>query len=65
MGGIGELARQASNFGKRMPRKQGDYLEQARANMANKLSPLLDVVGGVQAILAASGAESLNRWDEC
>ena len=42
VGGIGELARQASNFGKENAGKQGgDYLEQARANMANKLSPLL------------------------
>ncbi|MFM5765729.1 LPD38 domain-containing protein [Aeromonas caviae] len=60
MGGIGELARQASNFGKENAGKQGgDYLEQARANMANKLSPLLDVVAGA-GDLAASGAESLN-----
>lgn len=60
VGGIGELARQASNFGKENAGKQGgDYLEQARANMANKLSPLLDVVAGA-GDLAASGAESLN-----
>ncbi len=60
VGGIGELARQASNFGKENAGKQGgDYLEQARANMANKLSPLLDVVAGAGE-LAASGAESLN-----
>ncbi|WP_410488694.1 LPD38 domain-containing protein [Aeromonas caviae] len=60
VGGIGELARQAGNFGKENAGKQGgDYLEQARANMANKLSPLLDVVAGA-GDLAASGAESLN-----
>lgn len=60
VGGIGELARQASNFGKENAGKQGgDYLEQARANMANKLSPLLDVVAGA-GDLAASGADSLN-----
>lgn len=60
VGGIGELARQASNFGKENAGKQGgDYLEQARANMANKLSPVLDVVAGA-GDLAASGAESLN-----
>lgn len=60
VGGIGELARQASNFGKENAGKQGgDYLEQARANIANKLSPLLDVVAGA-GDLAASGAESLN-----
>ncbi|WP_246875557.1 MULTISPECIES: LPD38 domain-containing protein [unclassified Aeromonas] len=60
VGGIGELARQASNFGKENAGKQGgDYLEQARANMANKLSSVLDVVAGA-GDLAASGAESLN-----
>lgn len=60
VGGIGELARQASNFGKENAGKQGgDYLEQARANMANKLSPVLDVVAGA-GDLATSGAESLN-----
>ncbi|WP_458793420.1 PLxRFG domain-containing protein [Aeromonas caviae] len=60
VGGIGELARQASNFGKENAGKQGgDYLEQARANMANKLSPLLDVVAGA-GDLAASGADSMN-----
>lgn len=60
VGGIGELARQASNFGKENAGKQGgDYLEQARANMANKLSPVLDVVAGA-GDLAASGSESLN-----
>ncbi|WP_270806261.1 PLxRFG domain-containing protein [Aeromonas sp. QDB62] len=60
VGGIGELARQASQFGKENAGKQGgDYLEQARANMASKLSPVLDVVAGA-GDLAASGAESLN-----
>lgn len=60
VGGIGELARQASNFGKENAGKQGgDYLEQARAYMANKLSPVLDVVAGA-GDLAVSGAESLN-----
>jgi len=60
VGGIGELARQASNFGKENAGKQGgDYLEQARANMAYKLSPVLDVVAGA-GDLAVSGAESLN-----
>ncbi|WP_246878155.1 PLxRFG domain-containing protein [Aeromonas sp. PrichA-15] len=61
VGGIGELARQASNFGKENAGKQGgDYLEQARANMANKLSPLLDVVAGA-GDLAQGGAESLTE----
>ncbi|MFM5223883.1 LPD38 domain-containing protein [Aeromonas veronii] len=59
VGGIGELARQASQFGKENAGKQGgDYLEQARANMASKLSPVLDVVAGA-GDLAKSGAESL------
>ena len=59
VGGIGELARQASNFGKENADKQGgDYLEQARAKMANKLSPVLDMVAGA-GDLATSGAESL------
>lgn len=61
VGGIGELARQASQFGKENAGKQGgDYLEQARANMANKLSPVLDVVAGA-GDLASSGAESLTE----
>lgn len=61
VGGIGELARQASNFGKENAGKQGgDYLEQARANMANKLSPLLDAVAGA-GDLAQGGAESLTE----
>ncbi|MEN3759314.1 LPD38 domain-containing protein [Aeromonas veronii] len=61
VGGIGELARQASQFGKENAGKQGgDYLEQARANMANKLSPVLDVVAGA-GDLAKSGAESLTE----
>ncbi|WP_324052498.1 LPD38 domain-containing protein [Aeromonas dhakensis] len=61
VGGIGELARQASNFGKENAGKQGgDYLEQARAKMANKLSPVLDMVAGV-GDLATSGAESLTE----
>lgn len=59
IGGIGELARQASDFGKENAGKQGgDYLEQSRANMASKLSPVLDVVAGA-GDLAKSGAESL------
>ncbi|MEH8200065.1 LPD38 domain-containing protein [Aeromonas veronii] len=59
VGGVGELARQASQFGKENAGKQGgDYLEQARANMASKLSPVLDVVAGA-GDLAKSGAESL------
>ncbi len=59
--GIGELARQASNFGKENAGKQGgDYLEQARAKMANKLSPVLDMVAGA-GDLATSGAESLTE----
>jgi len=58
VGGIGELARQASQFGKENAGKQGgDYLEQARANMANKLSPVLDVVAGA-GDLATSGSKS-------
>lgn len=61
VGGIGELARQASLFGKENAGKQGgDYLEQARANMASKLSPVLDVVAGA-GDLAKSGAESLSE----
>ena len=61
IGGIGELARQASNFGKENAGKQGgDYLEQSRANMASKLSPVLDVVAGA-GDLAKSGAESLTE----
>ncbi|WP_421301505.1 LPD38 domain-containing protein [Aeromonas veronii] len=61
IGGIGELARQASDFGKENAGKQGgDYLEQARANMASKLSPVLDVVAGAGE-LAQSGAESLTE----
>ncbi|WP_429056681.1 LPD38 domain-containing protein [Aeromonas jandaei] len=61
IGGIGELARQASDFGKENADKQGgDYLEQARANMASKLSPVLDVVAGAGE-LAQSGAESLTE----
>ncbi|MFQ2273914.1 LPD38 domain-containing protein [Aeromonas hydrophila] len=61
VGGIGELARQASNFGKEKAGKQGgDYLEQSRANMASKLSPVLDVVAGA-GDLAKSGAESLTE----
>ena len=68
VGGIGELARQASQFGKERGGKSsedvassgGDYLEQARANMASKLSPVLDVVAGA-GDLAKSGAESLTE----
>ncbi|WP_429138952.1 LPD38 domain-containing protein [Aeromonas veronii] len=68
VGGIGELARQASKFGKERGGKSseevassgGDYLEQARANMASKLSPVLDVVAGA-GDLAKSGAESLTE----
>ena len=61
VGGIGELARQASQFGKENAGKQGDdYLEQVRANMASKLSPVLDVVAGA-GDLAKSGAESLTE----
>ncbi|WP_257498006.1 LPD38 domain-containing protein [Aeromonas media] len=61
VGGIGELAGQASEFGKENAGKQGgDYLEQARANMASKLSPVLDFVAGA-GDLAKSGAESLTE----
>lgn len=61
VGGIGELARQASNFGKENAGRQGgDYLEQARAKMANRLSPILDMVAGA-GDLATSGAESLTE----
>ncbi|MFQ2037455.1 LPD38 domain-containing protein [Aeromonas veronii] len=57
--GIGELAGQASEFGKENAGKQGsDYLDQARANMASKLSPVLDFVAGA-GDLSKSGAESL------
>lgn len=59
VGGIGELAGQASEFGKENAGKQGgDYLEQSRANLASKLSPVLDFVAGA-GDLAKSGAESL------
>lgn len=59
VGGIGELARQAANYGRTQGGKdQGDYLESARANMAAKLAPALDVVAGVGG-LAQSGADSL------
>ncbi|MGL4507943.1 MAG: hypothetical protein ACRCUF_19660, partial [Aeromonas sobria] len=61
VGGIGELAGQASEFGKENAGKQGgDYLDQARANMASKLSPVLDVVAGA-GDLAKSGAGSLTE----
>ncbi|WFC15442.1 LPD38 domain-containing protein [Aeromonas salmonicida] len=61
VGGIGELAGQTSAFGKENAGKQGgDYLEQARANMASKLSPVLDFVAGA-GDLAKSGAESLTE----
>ncbi|MGN7510473.1 hypothetical protein [Aeromonas salmonicida] len=56
VGGIGELAGQASKFGKENAGKSGgDYLEQSRANIASKLSPVLDVVAGA-GDLAKSGA---------
>lgn len=59
VGGIGELARQAANYGRTQGGKdQGDYLENARANMAAKLAPALDVVAGVGG-LAQSSADSL------
>lgn len=61
VGGIGELAGQASEYGKENAGKQGgDYLDQARANMASKLSPVLDVVAGA-GDLAKSGAGSLTE----
>ena len=68
VGGIGELAGQASKFGKEQGGKNaeevasggGDYLEQARANMASKLSPVLDFVAGA-GDLAKSGAGSLTE----
>ncbi len=61
VGGIGELARQASNFGKENAGRQGgDYLDQSRANLASKLSPVLDFVAGA-GDLAKSGAESLSE----
>ncbi|MGV2843667.1 phage holin family protein [Aeromonas hydrophila] len=61
VGGIGELARQAGNYGRQNGGKdQGDYLENARANLAKKLAPVLDVVAGAGA-LAQSGADSLKE----
>ncbi|MFB2863093.1 LPD38 domain-containing protein [Aeromonas sp. MdU4] len=68
VGGIGELAGQASKFGKEQGGKNaeevasdgGDYLEQSRANMARKLSPVLDFVAGAGG-LAKSGAGSLTE----
>ncbi len=61
VGGIGELARQAGNYGRQSGGKdQRDYLENARANLAKKLAPALDVVAGAGA-LAQSGADSLKE----
>lgn len=61
VGGIGELARQAGNYGRQNGGKdQGDYLENARANLAKKLAPALDVVAGTGE-LAQSGADSLKE----
>lgn len=68
VGGIGELAGQASQFGREhggrsaeeVASSGGDFLEQARANMASKLSPVLDFVAGA-GNLAKSGAESLTE----
>lgn len=61
VGGIGELARQAGNYGRQNGGKdQGDYLENARANLAKKLAPALDVVAGAGG-LAQSGADSLKE----
>lgn len=61
VGGIGELARQAGNYGRQNGGKdQGDYLENARANLAKKLAPTLDVVAGA-GTLAQSGADSLKE----
>lgn len=61
VGGIGELARQAGNYGRQNGGKdQGDYLESARANLAKKLAPALDVVAGAGG-LAQSGADSLKE----
>lgn len=61
VGGIGELASQAGNYGRQNGGKgQGDYLENARANLAKKLAPALDVVAGAGE-LAQSGADSLKE----
>lgn len=61
VGGIGHMARQASQYGKENAGKQGgDYLEQARANLANKISPALDIVAGA-GDLAQSGADALTE----
>lgn len=61
VGGIGELARQAGNYDRQNGGKeQGDYLENARANLARKLAPALDVVAGAGE-LAQSGADSLKE----
>lgn len=61
VGGIGELARQAGNYGRQNGGKdQGDYLENARANLAKKLAPALDVVAGAGE-LAQSGADSIKE----
>ncbi|MGY3944807.1 LPD38 domain-containing protein [Aeromonas tecta] len=61
VGGIGELARQAGNYGRQNGGKdQGDYLDNARANLAKKLAPALDVVAGAGG-LAQSGADSLKE----
>ncbi|MFM4938191.1 hypothetical protein [Aeromonas enteropelogenes] len=71
--GIGELARQASNYGHQYADvDQGDYLDNARAKMAKKLSPALDLVAGLggeaqdgadqlRAGMSEDGREALNR----
>ncbi|WP_421221835.1 LPD38 domain-containing protein [Aeromonas enteropelogenes] len=59
IGGIGELARQAGNYGRLNAGKdQGEYLQNVRASMANKLAPVMNVVAGIGE-LAQSGADSL------
>lgn len=59
MGGIGELARQAGNYGRQNSGKdQGDYLENARVNLAKKLAPALDVVAGAGSWLSRERAAS-------
>ncbi|MGY3876476.1 LPD38 domain-containing protein [Aeromonas enteropelogenes] len=59
IGGIGELARQAGNYGRLNAGKdQGEYLQNVRASMANKLAPVMNAVAGIGE-LAQSGADSL------
>ncbi len=71
VGGIGELAGQASKFGKEQGGKSaeevasggGDYLEQSRANIARKLSPVLDFVAGAGELATSGGRITERRYE--